>query len=404
MVALADRMWIIYLSRILSGILFGIFQANIKVYTAEIAHPDMRGALGAMISCMFSLGSLYTFTVAHFTPSWRTVAWSQLVGPALLGLSVTLIPESPYWLVERGQVEEARASLRRLRGARYRGLEDELAAIVQKKAGKAGGRVLAALLSRQFVQPFLRIGVLMSLTQWAGINVISSYMVTLLKEAGSSLDPSVAPIMVSGVQLVLSVLSTLVLRVSPRKPLFLLCAGVICLAQAALATHSFLTRQEGRTGRHPPPPGTWRRLPPAGCRCSPSPSSTRPAWSASRPSCSYSSPSHSRHRSGKRASPSLDPPCSVRAYSAGICGAFTGINQFGATKLFPVYLSNLGLHGTFWIYSGVMLLEIIYAAVSIPENKGESLVKTEDKMVVKAANFGTDNSAFDSDTSLRSDT
>ena len=29
-------------SRVLSGIIFGVFQANGKVYNAEIAHPDFR--------------------------------------------------------------------------------------------------------------------------------------------------------------------------------------------------------------------------------------------------------------------------------------------------------------------------------------------------------------------------
>ena len=33
------------------------------------------------------------------------------------------------------------------------------------------------------------------------------------------------------------------------------------------------------------------------------------------------------------------------------------------------------------MYGCVMCVEVIYAAVSIPENKGQSLVKTEDKMI-----------------------
>ena len=33
------------------------------------------------------------------------------------------------------------------------------------------------------------------------------------------------------------------------------------------------------------------------------------------------------------------------------------------------------------MYSCVMCTEVIYGALSIPENKGESLVKTEDKMI-----------------------
>ena len=36
-----------------------------KVYNAEIAHPEMRGSLGAIIPAMASLGTLYTFLVSN---------------------------------------------------------------------------------------------------------------------------------------------------------------------------------------------------------------------------------------------------------------------------------------------------------------------------------------------------
>ena len=49
--------------------------------------------------------------------------------------------------------------------------------------------------------------------------------------------------------------------------------------------------------------------------------------------------------------------------------------------MYPFFMDTLGFHGTFWMYGAVMFLEVVYGAFSIPENKGESLVATEDKMV-----------------------
>ena len=43
----------------------------------------------------------------------------------------------------------------------------------------------ATLASRVFLLPFVRIGALMMIIQWAGINVISSYMITIFTDAGS---------------------------------------------------------------------------------------------------------------------------------------------------------------------------------------------------------------------------
>ena len=45
-----------------------------------------------------------------------------------------------------------------------------------------------------------------------------------------------------------------------------------------------------------------------------------------------------------------------------------------------------------------MLALIIYGAISIPENKGESLAKTEDKMV--AAQDDHENIGFEDDTAF----
>ena len=54
--ALAHTLWIIYVARIFSGFLFGVYQANGKVYNAEISHPDWRGTIGTLIGIMFCLG------------------------------------------------------------------------------------------------------------------------------------------------------------------------------------------------------------------------------------------------------------------------------------------------------------------------------------------------------------
>ena len=57
--------------------------------------------------------------------------------------------------------------------------------------------------------------------------------------------------------------------------------------------------------------------------------------------------------------------------------------MFGATKMYPYYIDFLGFYGTFWMYGLVMVVEVVYGAIFIEENKGQSLVKTVDKMNTK---------------------
>ena len=78
---------------------------------------------------------------------------------------------------------DAKRSLLRLRGKEY-DVDKELQEIVEKKQRKqqSGERsVLKSIFSKECLLPFLKIGILMSLSQWAGINILSSYLVTVFE-------------------------------------------------------------------------------------------------------------------------------------------------------------------------------------------------------------------------------
>ena len=90
-------------------------------------------------------------------PSWRLLAWLQIIPCGLFGVSAYFVPNSPYWLVEQGRQEEAAIALRQLRGPHY-DLAAELAEMVEKKTAKVeeGRGVARTLASRAFVHPFIR--------------------------------------------------------------------------------------------------------------------------------------------------------------------------------------------------------------------------------------------------------
>ena len=247
MVALSHRIWVIYLSRLIAGILFGVWKTTVKVYNAEIAHPDLRGSLGAMISNLFALGNLFTYLLGYSVSSWRLLAWLLLLPSIVMAVVVFFVPDSPYWLLEKGREEDARSSLSKLRGPDYN-IETEFAEMLNKKKSKDPDQsVLSLLFSKVFFRPFIRIGLLSVITHWAGISVVSSYMVNIFQDAGVSISPSAAPMLVSSLQLVLSLVSTFILRVAPRKPLFLVCGFLIMLGQLTLGVHGFLTGDNDST-------------------------------------------------------------------------------------------------------------------------------------------------------------
>jgi len=271
-------------------------------------------------------------------------------------VGVYFVPESPYWLVEHGRANEARASLVRLRRPAS-SVEQELQEIIEKKKSKEGLEVslLGKLTSRQFLLPFFRIGLLMWLSQWAGIHVITTYMVTIFQQSGSSVDPQLAPIIVSCIQQALALLAAAVLRVSPRKPLFMVCGVGIAAAQVGLGTHARLD-----------PGGEQHGWIPILCVITVNACNTLGFLSVVQILIAESFPTE------------------IRSYASGLCGAASAVHMFGATKLYPQFLSLLGRPATFWLYGAVMVVEIVYAAITIPENRGESLVRTEEKLAGRA--------------------
>ena len=284
---------------------------------------------------MFALGGLYTYLCGYFLSTWRTVAWLQLAPCLLLGLYMFFIPDSPYWLVERGREEEARSSLRRLRGPTY-DVEQELGEMVAKKRKKeaTGRSVVGTLCSRLFILPFIRIGTLMMITQWAGINVITAYMVTIFTHAGSSLDPDLAPILVSVIQQGVAMLSTGVLSVCPRKPLFLVCATLMAGAQCTMATYHYIVSPvEGEENEF--------------------------GWVPVLAVILLNSFRTIGYMTVVQLLLAESFPTEIRSYASGICGACTAVNMFGATKLYPWFLDNLTFPGTFWLYTGVMAFQVV---------------------------------------------
>lgn len=150
--AVSHRVWMVYLSRLFSGILFGVYLATVKVYNAEIAHPDLRGSLGALISNFSALGNLYTFVLGYFISSWRLIAWLHLLPTIIHGLAVFFATESPHWLLEKGKIQEARTSLSKLRGAEYN-IETEFAEMAMKNEAKdPNQRVISVIFSKGRVQ------------------------------------------------------------------------------------------------------------------------------------------------------------------------------------------------------------------------------------------------------------
>lgn len=105
---------------LLCGIPWGIFQTLSTAYAAEICPAALRGYLTAWVSMCWGMGSFLAQAVLRGSLGlegdlgWKIPYALQWVWIPPLFLVGYLCPESPWYLVRRGRIDEAEKSLRRL--------------------------------------------------------------------------------------------------------------------------------------------------------------------------------------------------------------------------------------------------------------------------------------------------
>jgi len=107
------------IGRVIVGVAVGLSSGTVPLFIAELAPIALRGKLIALNNvCIVSgqvLAAIIDGSFATHPDGWR---WMLGLGgvPALIQLAgLVFLPESPRWLLEKGQVERARAVMKRAR-------------------------------------------------------------------------------------------------------------------------------------------------------------------------------------------------------------------------------------------------------------------------------------------------
>ncbi|KAK9423814.1 putative Major facilitator superfamily (MFS) profile domain-containing protein [Seiridium unicorne] len=105
---------------ILLGIPFGIFQTLACTYASEVCPTQLRAYLTTYINLCWVIGQILASVILRALVN-RTDQWGyripfalQWFWPIPICLAVVFAPESPWWLVRRGCIKEARKSVARL--------------------------------------------------------------------------------------------------------------------------------------------------------------------------------------------------------------------------------------------------------------------------------------------------
>ena len=102
--------------RILEGVGVGLASVVSPMYIAEVSPARIRGFLVTLNQFAIVTGSLCSIIVGYFlsfSGNWRMMFALAVLPVICLLLGLTFVPESPRWLMEKGESEGARAILER---------------------------------------------------------------------------------------------------------------------------------------------------------------------------------------------------------------------------------------------------------------------------------------------------
>lgn len=133
----AESMPVIFVAQLLEGLPWGIFIANAPAYCSEIVPIKLRAPATQMLQMFWAIGSIIVGAVTYvYNPRIDKSAYKipiaiQWMFPTPLAILIFFAPESPWWLVRKGRLEQAAKSVERL-GRRSRINSSETVAMMRR--------------------------------------------------------------------------------------------------------------------------------------------------------------------------------------------------------------------------------------------------------------------------------
>ena len=225
--------------RIIGGVGIGVVSIVSPIYISEVAMASRRGTLVSLYQLAITVGFLLAYFVnfqilgvaesgERLSSGWANTLfvdeyWRGMLGsetlPALLFFFIIfLIPESPRWLIVKGQGDRAAAILQRIyvtpaEASRQRAVTEQSIAGEVKSEWKA-------LLSPGIFKAVLIGSAIAILGQFMGVNAVLYYGPEIFKDAGlSSGDALFSQVLVGVVNMLTTVIALLIIDKVGRKTL-----------------------------------------------------------------------------------------------------------------------------------------------------------------------------------------
>lgn len=360
-----DGQYYLILVRIFLGLAVGAASALVPAYISELAPARVRGRLSGINQTMIVSGMLISYVVDYLLRglsqqlAWRLMLGLAAVPAVILFIGVLRLPESPRFLIKKGDVAQAAQVLRNMRPSDA--IEDELREI--RETAELEERAEHSTSMRTLVSPRYRYLVIAGVgvaafQQFQGANAIFYYIPLIVEKAtGAAATSELKWPIIQGVILVAG--SLLFIGIADRfnrRTLLTLGGTVMGL--------SFIL------------PAVLNALLPNGSPVIVVFLSIYVAF------YSFTWAPLTWVIVGEIF------PLLIRGRAAGLASSFNWIGSFLVGLLFPIMTAHMPQAAVFAIFGVICLFGVLFTRTRVPETKGRTLEQIEEQGIGKEHGTG----------------
>ncbi len=351
--ALAHSIPSFVIYRIIGGVGVGGASVLAPVYIAEVSPAHVRGRMVSINQFTIVLGIAMAYYVNLLLlplgeNAWRWMLAAEVVPAILFMFSLSIIPESPRWLVARTREGKALNVLEKIADSDY--AREELKEIHQSLEGVEKQASLHETFSKKY-KFILFLGIFLAVfQQWSGINVIFFYGPVILEKTKLALSDALSYTAIIGfINIVFTILAMLVIDRIGRKVMMIIGSAGMAVCYTLVG---FLF-QTGMTD----------------------------GWLMK--AALFVTPAFFAFGLGPTVWVVISEifPNKIRGVAMSVSTFALWLACFLLTFTFPIMNESLGASTTFWIYAFICLIGVIVISRFLPETKGISLEQLEKKLI-----------------------
>lgn len=225
-----------------------------QVYISEILNVDRRGLGAAMYSVLHSFGFFLVLFTGAYLP-WRIAVFLPGILAIPTFVLIMFLHESPEWLLKKGRIDEYKKSVKFFQidkrqfddnqdifvGRENKNKENDNVSMCESVFSNLGS-VSKSLIEqdRSFWRRVLFLSVLFALIGWCGFSILSFYATEIFTKSGSPISATHTSWITASTKIFCAILSFYVLHKFSRKFLFATTSTLIFLSFTSMSVYTLL--------------------------------------------------------------------------------------------------------------------------------------------------------------------